>query len=132
MKIKDFLMPIAAGVMAIAITATPALVKAESYQIAQSFPGLEGINLSQDQKTQINSIYKNIGSQFNSILTENQQKKFESIIKNGGDVQEAFAAVNLSNNQKQQLQEIIQSARSQIESVLTQEQIQQLNPKQRN
>ncbi len=132
MKIKNFLMPIAAGVMVIAITATPAIVKAESYQLAQSFPGLEGINLSQEQKTEIDSIYKNIGTQFNGILTENQQTKFESIIKNGGGIQEAFAAVNLSSDQRQQLQEIIRSARSQIESVLTQEQIQQLRQKKGN
>lgn len=119
MKLK--LMPIFAGLLAIAVVATPLAVKAGG-----NYQGKTGLELTQQQRTQMEQIHRNTRSQMEAILTPEQKQRFQAALEQRQGMRSAIAAMNLSPEQQTQLRNIIQSARTQKDAILTSEQKQQL------
>ncbi len=93
---------------------------------------LSNLNLTPDQKTQLEQVRNNIDSQIAGILTPEQQQPFQSIKAQRQQLHEAMKALNLTSEQKEQMRSIKQSSREQMKSVLTDEQRQQLRQEMRS
>lgn len=120
MKLK--LMPILAGMLAIAVVTTPLAVKAgPNYQGKRA-----ALELTQQQRTQMEQIHRNTRSQMEAILTPEQKQQFQAALEQRRGMRGAIAAMNLSPEQQTQLRNIMQSARTQKDAILTSEQKQQL------
>ena len=120
MKLK--VMPICAGLLAIAVVTTPLAVKAEpNYQGKRA-----AIELTQEQRTQMEQIYRNTRSQMEAILTPEQKQSFQAALEQRRGMRGAISAMNLSPEQQTQLRNIMQSARTQKDAILTSQQKQQL------
>ena len=119
MKLK--LMPILAGMLAIAVVTTPLAVKAEP-----NYQGKTALELTQQQRTQMEQIYRNTRSQMEAILTPEQKQRFQAALEQRQGMRAAIAAMNLSPQQQTQLRNIMQSARTQKDAILTSQQKQQL------
>lgn len=115
-------MPIFAELLAIAVVTTPLAVKAEpNYQGKRA-----AIELTQQQRTQMEQIYRNTRSQMEAILTPEQKQRFQAALEQRQGTGVAIAAMNLSPEQQTQLRNIMQSARTQKDAILTSQQKQQL------
>lgn len=107
----------------------------ESMPATGQFPGkppMANINLTEEQKSQIEQINKDTRTQMENVLTQEQKQQLQSAMKNRKDPRAALANLSLSDAQKTQLQEIMQSAQSQIEAILTEEQREQLQQMRQN
>lgn len=115
-------MPILAGMLAIAVVTTPLAVKAEpNYQGKRA-----AIELTQQQRTQMDQIYRNTRFQMEAILTPEQKQRFQAALEQRRGMRGAISAMNLSPQQQTQLRNIMQSARTQKDAILTSQQKQQL------
>ena len=133
MKIK--LMPILAGVIALGITTTPLIAKAQSGFSDQPSPtqsnrhsGWEQLGLSDKQKEQILQIHQDTRAKIHSILTQEQQAQIQAAMQNGqGKNPQALQQVmaSLTSDQKNQMRDLMQQEQSQIKAVLTPAQQQQ-------
>ncbi|NET38502.1 MAG: P pilus assembly/Cpx signaling pathway, periplasmic inhibitor/zinc-resistance associated protein [Cyanothece sp. SIO1E1] len=115
--------------MAIALITTPTaahaqLANPERQQNIQAV--LATLDLSEDQKDELEAIRTETRSQIEAILTSDQKLAFQAAIAEAQNPQEALQSLDLSAEQKDQLQAIKQSSRQQISSVLTAEQRRQL------
>lgn len=120
MKLK--LMPIFAGMLAIAVVTTPLAVKAgPNYQGKRA-----ALELTQQQRTQMEQIHRNTRSQMEAMLTPEQKQRFQAALEQRQGMRGAIAAMNLSPEQQTQLRNIMQSARTQKDAILTSQQKQQL------
>jgi len=99
---------------------------AQAQTTGQMFPLLAGIELTQQQQTQLNEMRKQTRNQIEQIIRPEQIAAFRSAIDQGQTFQQAVATVNLSPDQKAQLRQVLQAARQQASSILTTEQKQQL------
>lgn len=114
-------MPILAGMLAISVVTTPLAVKAGG-----NYQGKTGLELTQQQRTQMEQIHRNTRSQMEAILTPEQKQSFQAALEQRRGMRAAIAAMNLSPQQQTQLRNIMQSARTQKDAILTSEQKQQL------
>jgi Spy/CpxP family protein refolding chaperone len=87
---------------------------------------LSNLNLTSEQKAQLEQIRNNIDSQIAGILTPEQQQKSQSIKAQRQQLHEAMKALNLTSEQKEQMHSIKESSRQQMDDLLTDEQRQQL------
>ncbi|MBE9129141.1 MULTISPECIES: Spy/CpxP family protein refolding chaperone [unclassified Coleofasciculus] len=117
MKIK--VLPLLASIAAIALTTAPMAVRAQP-------PFMEELNLTAEQKAQLEQIRESTDSQIEQILSPEQQQQFQTIRTERQRVRGAREALNLSDEQRDQMREIHQSAREQMQNVLTEEQRQQM------
>lgn len=131
MKLK--LVPALAGALAFAVIAAPLAVKAQPGQSNQPVqpqvpnqPKPIGVELTQQQKTQMNEIRRDTRARIEKLLTPQQQEQFKTALQSRQGGQAAFAAMKLSPEQQNQLQGILQSAQARAEAILTPEQRQQL------
>ena len=130
MKLK--LLPALAGALAFAVIAAPLAVKAQLRQSNQPAPQVPnqpkplGVELTQQQKTQMNEIRRDTRARIEKLLTPQQQEQFKTALQSRQGGQAAFAAMKLSPEQQNQLQGILQSAQARAEAILTPEQRQQL------
>jgi periplasmic protein CpxP/Spy len=87
---------------------------------------LSGLNLTQQQRDQIDQIRSQTRSQIESILSETQRTQIRTAMQQGQD-DRAAAAANVSADQQAQIRQIFQASRQQMASVLTpdQQQLQQ-------
>lgn len=108
-------------------TVTPiSLVQAQPASARiESFPALENLNLTDDQKSQLQEINQQVLSQVESILTFQQRTQFRSTVQQSG-MQTALRQLNLTRKQQSQLRKVMKSAKREIDGVLTDEQKQQL------
>lgn len=86
----------------------------------------KGIQLTEQQKAQMQAIREQTRSQIQAVLTPEQRQQFQAAMGSGQKRRSAFADMNLSEQQKTQIREIMRSAKSQAEAVLTPAQRQQL------
>jgi len=114
------------GATTIALTLTPAIVKAQSASApAPLMDALEQLNLTSNQEAQLAEIRRNTQAQVAQILTSEQRSQFRTSREQGNTVRTAIAAMNLSDDQKTQLRQIFQNSRQAVSQILTPEQQQQ-------
>ncbi|MEC4818527.1 MAG: hypothetical protein SAK29_35435 [Scytonema sp. PMC 1069.18] len=121
------------GVLSIFIISTPVVLRAQQLPNLPSpnvpvewFPALAEVELSLQQKSQLEDIRKNTRSQVESILTLPQQNQFQTALLEGNSFFAAVKAMNLSPKQQRQLRKVMESTRSQVVSTLTLQQRQQI------
>ena len=125
-------MPFLAGVLALTVAAAPLAVKADNQSNqpssgqAQNKPRFAGVELTQQQKDQMEQIRRDTRAQIEQILTPQQREQFKTAMQNRQGGRAAFAAMNLSPEQQTQMRTIMQSSKSRAEAVLTVEQRQQI------
>lgn len=126
------LIPLLAGAIALTVSTTVPLT-AQAQPTQQRQPGqvqkgspYKGIELTEQQKAQMQTIRQNTRTQIEGILTPAQRAQFQAAIGSGQKRRSAYADMNLSEQQQSQIREIMQSAKTQTEAVLTPAQRQQL------
>jgi Spy/CpxP family protein refolding chaperone len=115
-----------AGIAAIAITATPAVVQAGPNN---SRMGGAELNLTAEQKAQLQQIGQETRSQIESLLTPQQREQLRANASQGprtGNRQAATAQLNLSDEQISKIQEIRKSSDERMQAVLTPEQLEKI------
>lgn len=133
MKIK--LMPLLAGVIALGITTTPLIAKAQSGFSNQPSPTQSSrhsewdqLGLSDQQKEQILQIHRDTRAKIQSLLTQDQQDQIQAAMQNGqGKNPQAWQQVtaSITSDQKTQIRDLLQQEQSKIKDVLTPAQQQQ-------
>lgn len=94
---------------------------------AQNMPRLEALNLTDDQRSQVQEIFQTLRNDVDGILSDQQQAQFRAAYRELQDVREAIAEIdNLTDDQKTQIRTALQSTREDISQVLTPEQQAQL------
>lgn len=136
MKIK-FMLPIVAGALSVSLAVAPiAAVHAQtsnqpqttetSEDITETFPVLEGVNLTEEQKVQLEEVGQETRAQMEDILSDEQRSQFRETFEQGGTFREAMESANITSDQKSQIRAAIQSSRSKIQKIITPEQRRQL------
>ncbi|KAB8314695.1 hypothetical protein SD81_037225 [Tolypothrix campylonemoides VB511288] len=124
MKFK--LSALIAAIAAIAITAAPAVVQAEPNN---SRMGRVELNLTAEQKAQLQQIGQETRSQIESLLTPQQREQLRANASQAartGNRQAPTAQLNLSDEQISKIQEIRKSSEERIQGVLTAEQLEKI------
>jgi periplasmic protein CpxP/Spy len=140
MKIK--LMPMLAGAIALSVVATPFIVNAQSGMSDQAQPTnsrrygkWDKLNLSEQQKAQLQQIKNDTRTQIEAVLTPQQLEQLKTARQNNQANQagqghrgkhSAMAALNLTDAQKAKIKEIKDSQKARMQAILTPEQQQQL------
>jgi len=143
MKIK--LMPMLAGAIALSVVATPFIVNAQSGMSDQAQPTnsrhqgkWDKLNLSDQQKAQLQQIKNDTRTQIEAVLTPQQLEQLKTARQNHQANQanqpgqghrgkhSAMAALNLTDAQKAKIKEIKDSQKARMQAILTPEQQQQL------
>ncbi|MBD1862547.1 MULTISPECIES: Spy/CpxP family protein refolding chaperone [Trichocoleus] len=155
MKLK--LIPLLAGAIAMTLAAAPLatqVVQAQSdtgtpSQSGPRMKGMNALNLSAEQRAQMQQIHAEAKAQIEQVLTAEQRQQLEAAkeqrqatraerqaaraqgqARPQGENRERrgpFANLNLSAEQQTRIQEIKQASRQRMEAVLTEEQRQTLN-----
>lgn len=127
------LMPMLAGVIALAVTTIPLPVKAETHSNAsllvaqaQEKGPFQRLGLTDEQKDQMAEIRRNTRTQIEAVLTPEQKEQFQTAMENSRGVRGAIKSMNLTPEQRSQVRQIMQSSKEQMNAVLTPEQRQQL------
>ena len=95
--------------------------------IAQSFSILEELELTEDQKTQLQANFEERRAEINEILTDEQREQFQETYQESQDFRTAASAVDdLTEDQKESLQDVFQTTRQNLSEVLTEEQLSDL------
>ncbi len=115
------------------VAGTPLAAKAQPTQTSPASPGqvqnqspMAGVQLTQQQKDQLDQIRSNTSAQIQKILTPEQQNRYKVALQAGQGRQTAVAAMKLTDAQKTQLRQVVESARSQASAVFTSQQRQQI------
>ncbi|WP_017316334.1 Spy/CpxP family protein refolding chaperone [Mastigocladopsis repens] len=130
MKLKN--LSIICGAIALSLTATSFVVKAEANSplvIAQSQQkggALQRLGLTDEQKAKIKEIRSNARAEMDKILTEQQREQLKTAMQNRQGKGDRFASLNLTDQQKNQMRQLMQSQKTQIEAILTPQQKEQL------
>jgi periplasmic protein CpxP/Spy len=137
MKVQK--LPLIVGAIVISLTAATSAVQAEiiaqrplivaqNAQNRQNNNKWERLNLTQEQRTQIQAIKQETRSQIEGILTPEQRQQAQTAWNNnGGDKpKNGLRNLNLSDEQRTQVREIMRSSKEKMEGVLTDEQKEQL------
>jgi Spy/CpxP family protein refolding chaperone len=115
-----------AGIAAIAITAAPTVVQAEPNN---SRMGGAELNLTTEQKAQLQQIGQETRSQIESLLTPQQREQLKANASQAprtGNRQAATAQLNLSDEQISKIQQIRKSSEERMQAVLTAEQLEKI------
>jgi len=116
-----------AWITGVTIALTPLTIQPAHAQTAeQTFPLLNGIELTQPQKTQLAQVRTQTWQQIQAIVRPDQMDALRAAIGQGQKFRDALIAINLTPDQKSQLRQVLQSARTQASSILTPDQQQQL------
>lgn len=125
------LIPLLAGAIALSVTPNLPLIAQTPPNQQRQLPPVrdskyKGVELTEQQKAQMQTIREQTSSQIQAVLTPEQRQQFQAAMGSGQKRRSAFADMNLSDQQKSQIREIMRSAKSQAEAVLTPQQRQQL------
>ena len=132
-----------AGAVALTLTAIPFAAEANRANINSSSPVivarggkgmrmLKRLNLTDQQKTQLQEIKKSARDEMKEILTPEQLQKLQEAKANGQKKREVWGNLGLTDDQKAEIKEIRESKKSQIEAILTDDQKQQLEQMRQN
>jgi Spy/CpxP family protein refolding chaperone len=92
----------------------------------EPLPIMAGVELTQQQESQLAQIRRQIRTEIENILSTEQRNQFKATWQQGEGLRSAIAAMNLTPEQKTQLREVFQSTRSRFANTLTPEQRQRL------
>ena len=120
MKLK--LIAVAAGTMLLLTSLNVGMAKAQ----ADVFPVLDGLELTQDQQTQLSELRQQVRTEAEGILTSEQRDQLRTALVEQQGLRDAIANLDLTEEQREQLRQTFQSARTEFSSILTPEQQQQL------
>lgn len=120
MKLK--LITVAAGTMLLLTSLNVGMAKAQ----ADVFPVLDGLELTQDQQTQLSELRQQVRTEAEGILTSEQRDQLRTALVEQQGLRDAIANLDLTEEQREQLRQTFQSARTEFSSILTPEQQQQL------
>lgn len=120
MKLK--LIALAAGTLLLLSSLNGGQVQAQT----NPFPALNGIELTQQQQTQLTQLRQQTRAQVETILTPQQREQLKAAIAQRQNLQSAIATLNLTAQQKDQLRQVFQSVRAEVSTILTPEQQQQI------
>ncbi|GEM_PF-6629107 len=123
-----------AAAITLSFTATSCASKAQTSssspvaveQAAKEDASQQHLGLTNEQKTKIKEIHHNTHAEIRKILTQDQQDKLKTAMKNHQDWQSSISSLNLSEAQKNQIQQVMSSEKTQIDGILTPEQQQQM------
>ena len=131
MKLK--VLPLLAGIAAIAIVAAPIAALAETPTIVaqqntpqRKNPLTELLGLSAEQEQQLAAIQQETAKKLGGVVTPAQQQRYVTARKQGKDRQEAVAAMDLTADQQSQITAILQAAQTRSLSVFTPDQLKKL------
>ena len=129
MKLKK--LSILAGAVALTLSAIPFSAQAE---ISSSSPTVvaraqrnkgqgkfKRLNLTEDQKAQLQEIKKSARAEMKQILTPDQLQKLQEAKASGQKKRGIFRSLNLTEDQKAKLKKVRESKKRQIEAILTEE-----------
>lgn len=115
------LIGLAATVTLMATPFTTATANAQDYHLLQE------LELSDDQKEAVQEIFQDLRSDFDDILTDEQQEQLWAVYQELQDVQAAAQAIdNLTDSQKEDIREVLQDTRADLSEVLTDGQLAEL------
>jgi hypothetical protein len=120
MKLK--LISMLAGAVVLVAPLTTMVALAQSHTPIQLFPALSGIQLTQEQQTQLAELRNQTRTSVENILTAEQRNQFLAALEQGQDFRSAITSLNLSPEQKTQLRGVFQSAQAQLANTITPEQ----------
>ena len=129
-----------AGAFALTLTAIPFAAQAEinsssSTIVAQGQKRqgkFERLNLTEDQKTQMQQIKESARAEMQKILTPEQLQKLEAAKASGQKKRGVFRTLGLTDAQKAEMKKIKESKKAQFEAILTDEQKAQLQEMKQN
>ena len=90
------------------------------------------LNLTEDQKAQMQQIKESTRTQMQEILTPDQLQKLQEAKASGQKKRGVFRSLNLTDAQKAELKKIRESKKAQFEAILTDEQKAQLQEMKQN
>ncbi|MEM9925494.1 MAG: Spy/CpxP family protein refolding chaperone, partial [Cyanobacteria bacterium P01_D01_bin.50] len=119
-KLSFLASAIALTLTAIPFTAQADINSSEPVIVAQGRKEgkLQRLNLTDEQKTQMQAIKEDARAQMKEILTQDQLEKLETAKANGQKKRGVWRTLNLTEDQKAELKKIRESKRSQIEAIL--------------
>lgn len=88
--------------------------------------GQDRLNLTEEQRTQLEQIRQETQAQMDSILTEEQKAQLETARANGEHPRQIFASLDLTEEQRSQIEELHRASREQMATILTPEQLEQM------
>jgi Spy/CpxP family protein refolding chaperone len=112
------------GIATTVVVIPPAHAGSDALSQIQSM--LVGIQLTPQQKQQIEGIVIQTLPQIQNVLSASQREQLKTALTDGKDLKQAMMSLNLSMLQKRKLLNIAQLLRSQISEILTDAQKQQL------
>ncbi|MEO0539703.1 MAG: hypothetical protein AAFZ80_02435 [Cyanobacteria bacterium P01_A01_bin.105] len=84
------------------------------------------LNLTADQRAQLDILRTNNRAQLESVLTDAQAATVISAIEDGGNIRQVMRSLNLSNSQRSELRSLFESSREATQEILTEAQQEQL------
>ena len=130
MKLKK--LSFLAGAVALTLTAIPFAAEAQrdsEQPVVVAQGKKEGwaqkLNLTEDQKTQMQAIKESARAQMKEVLNPEQLQKLEEAKANGQNKREVYKELNLTDAQKSEMKAIKESKKSQMQALLTDDQKQQ-------
>lgn len=134
MSPKTKLMSLFAGAIALSAAISPIAVNAQTAApqpsncagATKGMGKMAGINLSAEQRAQMEQIRTETRAQIEGVLTPEQRQQWQAATQNGQRRRGAMAALNLSQAQQTQIRQIMESSRDRATAVLTPEQRQQV------
>ncbi|HEY9601952.1 MAG TPA: hypothetical protein V6C85_10100 [Allocoleopsis sp.] len=137
MKIK--LMPMLAGAIALSVGVMPFAIKAQAQTPDSAQPAhahhhskWDQLNLSEQQKAQLQQLEKDTRTQIEAVLTPQQLEQLKAARQNhqphqaGQGRHSAMAALNLTDAQKAKIKAIKEAKKARMQAILTPQQQQQL------
>jgi Spy/CpxP family protein refolding chaperone len=119
--------PICPGTVCPKHTGTANLSLAVSSANAQTPCIVEALELTDEQRDQVQDIVQDLKTDVNDILTDEQQQQFRAAFRELQDIREAAAEIdNLTDDQKTKIRAALQDSRAELQGVLTEEQIAEL------
>lgn len=122
------------GAVALTLTAIPFTAEADTSSSSpivvaqrQKRGGWKNkLNLTENQKAQMQEIKKDARAEMREVLTPDQLQKLEAAKASGQKKRGVWRSLNLSDTQKAELKKIRQSKKARFEEILTEEQKAQL------
>ena len=98
-----------------------------SAAIAQRPSLIEELDLTSEQRSQLEDIFQQRRAEIDSILTDVQQQQFRDAYRELQDFQAAVEEIdNLNEAQQQDIQAVLEGSREDIQEVLSEEQLAEL------
>ena len=101
------------------VPVTTTMAQAQPAEVVQMFPALAGVNLSESQMAQMQSLRQQTRSQIEGVVSSQQRQAFFNALQSGQGREDAIAAANLSDSQRTRVRSILKGAREEGRQILT-------------